>query len=62
MILWDVTTMTDQVFKIAAFNSTEALDVYFGAFPNEKEIKSLKDVGFVHSTAANKAWKKELMK
>ena len=62
MKLWDVTTMAGQVFKIAAFTSTEALEVYFGTFPNEKEIKSLNDVGIVYSTASLEAWQQELMK
>ena len=55
--IWEVTTMTDQVFKIVAFNSTEALEVYFESFPNEKEIKALNVIECVYGKAGLKRWK-----
>ena len=55
--IWEVTTMTDQGFKIVAFNSAEALEVYYEAFPHEKEIKGLNVIESVYGKAGLKRWK-----
>jgi hypothetical protein len=48
MILWEVTTMMHQRFKIAAPTDIEALEIFHKSFPVEKEIRALNDVGWVY--------------
>ena len=54
MRLWAVETVMEQVFRIAASNDIEALEIFHKEFPVEKEIKSLRNEGYLYT--------KELMK
>ncbi len=48
MRLWEITTIMKQVFRVAARNDIEALEIFHEAFPVEKEIRGLKDAGYLY--------------
>ena len=48
MRLWAVKTIMNQVFRVVANNSIEAMATFHKAFPVEKKIRSINDEGYVY--------------